>query len=34
MKITLFKDNVIKFNTIEKSKDGIYYIVYRNSDFA
>lgn len=34
MKITLFKDEAIKFKTIEESKDGIYYIIFRNSDYA
>lgn len=34
MKITLYKDDAIKFRTIEESKNGIYYIIYRNSDYA
>lgn len=34
MKIILFKDTVMKYKTIEKSKNGVFYLVYRNSDRA
>lgn len=34
MKIILFKDALMNYRTINESKDGIYYLVYRNSDYA
>lgn len=34
MKIILYKDAVMNYKTIEKSKDGIFYLTYRNSDKA
>lgn len=34
MKIILYKDNIMNYKTIEKSRDGIFYLVYRNSDKA
>lgn len=34
MKIILYKDTVMNYKTIEKSKDGVFYITYRNSDKA
>lgn len=34
MKIILYKDTVMNYKTIDKSKDGIFYITYRNSDKA
>ena len=34
MKIILFKDALMNYRTINESKDGIYYLIYRNSDYA
>lgn len=34
MKIILFKDALMNYRTINESKDGVYYLIYRNSDYA
>ena len=34
MKIILFKDALMNYRTIDESKDGVYYLIYRNSDYA
>jgi hypothetical protein len=34
IKIILYKDAITNYNTIDKSKDGIFYLIYRNSEKA
>lgn len=34
MKIILYKDALMNYRTIEESKNGVYYLIYRNSDYA